>query len=116
MTENPSNRSKKIRKGDKVIVIAGNERGKTGTVLSCTAERILIQGINMRKKHVKPTQQNQKGGVISMEKPIHISNVKPCDEAGQPIKLKVQIDDKGNRELVHRVDGKDILYRSLKKS
>lgn len=114
--ENPSKRSKKVRKGDKVLVISGNERGKTGSVISCDGDKILIQGLNMRKKHVKPTQQNQKGGVISMEKPIHISNIKPCDEAGKPLKLKMQIDDSGNRQLVYRIDGKEVLHRSIKKS
>ena len=53
--------SKKIRTGDKVIAIAGNNRGLSGTVLSKQGDKVIVQGLNVRKKHVKPTQANQKG-------------------------------------------------------
>lgn len=67
---------KGIRKGDTVIVIAGNSRGKTGTVLSHSGDKVIVQGLNVRKKHVKATQQNQRGGIVEREMPIHVSNVK----------------------------------------
>lgn len=70
-------RNKAIRKGETVYVIAGNERGKTGTVLAYTGERVLVQGLNMRKKHVKRTQASPNGGIVEREMPIHVSNVKP---------------------------------------
>lgn len=78
-----------IKKGDRVLVIAGNYRGKAGEVLSRGEERILVQGVNIRKKHMKPTQQTQgKGRIIEMEVPIHISNVCLCDKEGNRIKEK----------------------------
>lgn len=110
-----SNRSKKIRKGDTVIAIAGNDRNKTGTVLRCYGDKVLVQGINVRKKHVKASQQNPRGGIVEMEKPIHVSNLKVWVE-GKPVKLKVRLNKKGERELVYSKQDKEILHRSLKKS
>ncbi len=78
--------SKTIRKGDRVLVIAGNDRGKAGEVLSRAQERVLVQGVNIRKKHMKRTQQTQGGRVIEMEMPIHISNVTLCDKEGKRLK------------------------------
>lgn len=114
MNEKPKT-SKKIRKDDKVIAIAGNDRGQTGTVLKIIGDKVLVQGLNVRKRHVKPSQANQKGGVVEMEKPIHISNLKPCTEDGKPVKLHVRKNDQGHRELYYKIDGQDVLYRSIKK-
>jgi large subunit ribosomal protein L24 len=114
--EKSSEKSKKIRKGDKVIAIAGNNRGKTGTVLSCSGDKILVQGLNVRKKHVKPTRDGQRGGIIEMEAPIHVSNLKVCTQDGSPIKLKVREANTGERELVYQDNDQVVLYRSLKKS
>ena len=75
--------SKQIKKGDRVLVIAGNDKGKSGEVLSRSKERILIQGINVRKKHMKRTQESQGGRIIDMEVPIHISNVTLSDKEGK---------------------------------
>lgn len=106
--------NKKIRKGDKVIAIAGNYRGQTGTVLSCSGTRIVVQGINVRKRHMKG-QGNQPGRIIELEKPIDISNLKVCNEENQPVKLKVRFDD-GQKQLFYKKNGDDIVYRSMKKS
>ena len=81
--------SKGIRRGARVLVIAGNDRGKTGEVLSKDDDRVLVQGVNVRKKHMKRTQQTQGGRVIEMEVPIHISNVLLWDaKTGGPSKAK----------------------------
>lgn len=114
--EKISNQSKKIRKGDKVIAIAGNDRGKTGTVLTCIGDKVLVQGLNVRKKHVKASQQNQRGGILEIEKPINVSNLKVCTNDETPVKLKVRTTKKGERELVYKSDDKEVVYRSLKKS
>ena len=113
---NTAKKSKKIRKGDKVLAIAGNCRGQTGNVIRCDGDKILVQGLNVRKKHVKKSQENPQGGIIDLEKPIHVSNLKVCLDDGQPINLKVRKNDKGERELHYKQGDKNVVYRSLKKS
>ena len=68
-----------VKRDDVVVVTAGNDKGRTGKVLSIDTARdlVVIQGINVRKKNLKPTQQRPQGGVIEKEMPIHISNVSP---------------------------------------
>lgn len=107
--------SNKMRKGDKVIAIAGNFRGQAGTVLSREGDKVVVQGLNIRKKHVKRSQQNPKGGVIEMEKPINISNLKICNEEGVPVKLRVKADKKGERELYYQDGKKEVVYRHVRK-
>lgn len=93
-----------IKKGDRVLVIAGNDRGKTGEVLSRGEERILVQGVNVRKKHLRPTQQTQgKGRIIEMEVPIHISNVCLCDKEGKRIQEKARPVTKASKAKVKNV-------------
>ncbi|MEO1927664.1 MAG: 50S ribosomal protein L24 [Nautiliaceae bacterium] len=71
----------KIKKGDTVKVIAGDDRGKTGEVLKVLVKeaKVLVKGVNVVKKAVKPTEANPKGGFEYIEKPIHISNVKKVE-------------------------------------
>ncbi len=106
--------NKWIRKGDKVTVIAGNEKGQTGKVLSRSEDRVVIEGLNIRKKHVKPKQKMQPG-VVDMEAPIHISNVSACNEQGKAIKVKVKISKDGKKQLVYDQAGKEVIYREVKK-
>lgn len=72
-----------VRKGDQVIVIAGNDKGKTGEVVESipTKNRVVIEGVNKRWKHRKPTQQNPQGERVQVEVPIHASNVMHLDPA-----------------------------------
>ena len=114
MTEN-TNKSNKIRKGDKVIVLSGNDRGQTGNVLHVWGEKVVVRGINIRKKHVKRSEANPKGGIVEIEKPIHVSNISVCTEDNRPVKLRVRTNKSGERELYYILDGKDVLHRSLKK-
>jgi len=107
--------SKKIRRGDKVVVTAGNCRGQTGTVIGIEEDRVLVQGINIRKKCVKPTQQNPKGSIIDIEAPINISNVSVCDDEGNPLKLKIKKEKSGDKVLCYMKAGKETVYRSMKK-
>ncbi len=78
-----------IRKGDMVIVTSGNDRGATGEVLRVLldADRVVVQGVNVRAKHLKPTQANPRGGIVRREMPIHISNVSPVVD-GKPTRVK----------------------------
>ena len=98
------NKQKKlhVKKGDEVRVIAGNEKGREGRVLAVfpSDERVLVEGINMRVHHDKPTQDNPQGGRIEREVAIHISNVMVIDPStGEPTRVgrKRIEDDSGGR-------------------
>ena len=68
----------RIKKGDQVVVLAGKYRGRSGRVLRVypKKDRVVVEGVNMIKRHTRPTQRNPKGGIVQKEAPIHISNVK----------------------------------------
>ncbi len=106
--------SKWIKKGDKVVVIAGNDKGKTGDVIRKSEDRVLVQGINIRKKHVKRKTKAPGAGIIEMECPIHISNVSLCNSEGKPIKLKVRQSGE-KKELVYLDNGKEVSLRQVGK-
>lgn len=78
-----------VKKGDVVIVTAGNNRGKTGEILTVDrkAMRVIVKGVNVRKRNMKPTQQQPKGFVIEKELSIHISNVSPMVD-GKPSRVR----------------------------
>lgn len=107
--------NRKIRTGDKVMVITGNDKGLVGTVQSRTNDRITVTGVNVRKRHVRKSQLNPQGGIVDMERPIHISNVTLCVDEEKPRKLKVAADHEGNRILVYREGDTEATYRSVKK-
>lgn len=100
------NKRKKVhvKKGDEVEVIAGNDKGKTGRVLMVMPqnERIIVEGINMRIHHDKPSQQNPRGGRIEREEPIHISNVMVIDPTtGEPTRIgRKRIEEDGKSRWV----------------
>ena len=101
----------KIRKNDNVIIIAGNSKGITGKVLKVFPKdnRVIVEGVSLRKRHTKPNQVNPQGGIIEMEAPINVSNVMLVDpKSGKPTKIgsKVIIDDKTNKKKIVRVNKK----------
>jgi large subunit ribosomal protein L24 len=106
--------SKHIREGDKVVAIAGNNRGKSGKVLKKVGDKAIVEGLNLRKKHVKRTQQGQ-GQIIEREMPIHSSNLRIVSDEGIPVKLRVRFNAQNEKELYYLVDDKQVLYRSVKK-
>ena len=93
--------SKWIRKGDRVLVIAGNNKGKSGEVLARRGDRVVVQEVNIRKKHMKRTQESQGGRIVEMEMPIHISNVCICNQDGKALKVRCRIGNDGSKELVY---------------
>lgn len=96
----------KIKKGDTVYVRCGAARGKTGRVLNVnrTKGKVLVEGINMRKKHQRPTQKSPKGGIITIEAPIDLSNVALYSSSlGGPIKTITKVIDEGGRKKKVRV-------------
>ena len=79
-----------VKKGDKVVVISGKDKGKQGVVLEAYPKknRVLVEGVNIVKKHAKPSQVNPQGGIISQEAAIHVSNVMPLDpKTGTPTRV-----------------------------
>lgn len=78
-----------IKKGDMVRVVGGNSKGKEGKVLVVypAKERVIVEGVNMRVKHVRPSQLYPNGGRIEQEMPIHVSNVQPLDTNGNPTRV-----------------------------
>lgn len=79
-----------VKKGDKVQVISGKDKGKQGTILVAypKKDRVLVEGVNMVKKHAKPSQDNPQGGIIEQEASIHVSNVLPIDpKSGEPTRV-----------------------------
>ena len=100
-----------IRKGDTVKVIAGKDRGKTGKVLRSVPEksRVVVEKVNMVKKAMRPTQQNPQGGIMSVEAPIHVSNVMViCPECKQPTRVSHRVNEAGKKVRVCKKCGKDI--------
>ena len=93
----------RIVKGDRVRVIRGNHRDTEGTVLRILLEsnRVVVQGVNMRKRHVRPTQANPEGGIITSEGPIHISNVMLLEPAsGDASRVRMRVEPDGFKERI----------------
>lgn len=85
-----------VKKGDKVQVISGKDRDKQGTILEAypKKDRVLVEGVNMMKKHAKPDQDNPQGGILNQEAPIHVSNVMPVDpKSGEPTRVGFEFRD-----------------------
>ena len=80
----------KIKVGDNVKILAGKDKGKTGMVTKTLKkeDRVIVEGINVVKKHMKPNQMNQNGGIVELNAPIHVSNVKKIETSEKPKKAK----------------------------
>ena len=98
-----------IRKGDTVIVTAGNDKGATGEVLRLLtdSDRVVVQGVNIRAKHLKPSRTNQQGGIVRREMPIHISNVSPVVD-GKATRVRFEIRGDGTKVRVAVRGGKEL--------
>ena len=97
-----------VRRGDTVIVVAGKERGKRGRVLRVIPEksRVIVERINMIKKHQRPTQKMRQGGIIEREGPIHLSNVMLVDPpSGKPTRVGMRELSDGKKVRVARKSG-----------
>jgi large subunit ribosomal protein L24 len=92
-----------VRRGDRVKVIRGNFSGMEGTVLRVLPKenRVVVEGVNMRKHHARPTEANPEGGIMEYEEPIHASNVMLIDPAtGEPSRYRVRIEEDGTKERI----------------
>ena len=104
--------SKWIKKGDKVIITCGNDRGKTGEVIARGDDSVIVRDINVRQKHVKPKEKNGEGRLEKREMPIHISNVSICSTEGKPVSLKVRMVD-GTKELYYKSGQTEVVHRQI---
>ena len=96
-----------VKKGDKVKVLSGKDRGKEGVILEAfpKKDRVLVEGINMVKKHAKPSQDNPQGGILNQEAAIHVSNVLPIDpKTGEPTRVGYEVRD-GKKVRVAKKSG-----------
>ena len=99
-----------IKKGDTVEIIAGDHKGATGRVLRVIPEKekIVVQGQNIAKKHVRPSRKNPQGGRISVEQPIHISNVLPVNpKSSRGSRIHINVEEDGSKKRV-ATDGTEI--------
>jgi large subunit ribosomal protein L24 len=99
----------KIRKGDKVVVLTGRQKGMTGEVFEVRPDedRALVRGVNLVKRHQKQSAQ-QEGGIISKEAPIHLSNLAFVDKDGKPTRIGFKIRSDGTKVRIAKRTGAEI--------
>ena len=100
----------KIKKGDRVVVLTGKDKGKTGNVTRVWPKecRVLVEGINIVQRHTRPTQLDPQGGIKNKEAPLHLSNVAIVDANGKPTRVGFRVDGdkkvrvaKSTGEVIH---------------
>ena len=106
-----------VKRGDQVIITAGDHKGKTGEVMrvDTAKDRVYIKGVNLRTKHLRPTRINPQGGVITKEGPVHISNVSPVVD-GKPTRVRFTRNGEGQKVRVAARGGKELGPVSAPKS
>ena len=100
----------RIKKGDTVYVNAGNDKGKTGKVLSVdlAKQRVIVEGVNMVSKHTKPNAKQPQGGIIKKEAPIHVSNLNLIDpKSGKPTRVGFKVEG-GKKVRIAKKSGEEI--------
>jgi len=104
--------AKHVRRGDTVMLMTGPQgsRGRTGKVMRVLpdSDRVVVEGLNVRVKHLKPTQQNPQGGKTQREMPIHISNVMPVDGNGKPTRVRFETKSDGSKVRVAVTTGEQL--------
>jgi len=100
-----------VKKGDMVVVIAGDDKGKVGQVMKVNprAGKVLVQGINRVYRHLRPSRQHPQGGRIQKEMPVHISNVLPVDpKTNQPTRVGFRLKEDGSKERYAKKSGEPL--------
>jgi large subunit ribosomal protein L24 len=104
----------RLRKGDLVVVISGKDKGKTGKVSRYFAEddRVVVEGVNLVKRHMRPTPKNPQGGILEREQPMHACKVMPVDpKTGKGTRVRYKTDEKGHKVRVAVKSG-DVLQNA----
>ena len=98
-----------VQTGDTVYITAGDHKGKTGQITRVDTERdrVYVKGLNLRTKHIRPTQINPQGGVVTKEAPIHISNVSPVAD-GKPTRVRFERQSDGRKVRIGARNGKKL--------
>ena len=100
-----------IKKNDTVVVLAGEDKGKTGKVLKVLVEknRALVEGVNMVSKSTKPSAKNPQGGIVKQEAPIHISNLSHVDpKSGKATRVGIKVTEDGKKVRIAKKSGEEI--------
>ena len=100
-----------IKKDDTVVVLAGEDKGKTGKVLKVLVEknRALVEGVNMVSKSTKPSAKNPQGGIVKQEAPIHISNLSLVDpKSGKATRVGIKVTEDGKKVRIAKKSGEEI--------
>jgi large subunit ribosomal protein L24 len=98
-----------VRKGDTVMVTSGSSKGAVGEIIRVItkSDQVLIKGVNLHTKHMKPTRINPQGGIITKEMPLHISKVSPVVD-GKPVRVGFRMEPDGSKVRVARHGGKEV--------
>lgn len=99
----------KLKTGDKVVVVSGSNKGKEGKITKILDNKVIVEGVNVVKKHLKPKNNNGTGEIIEMEAPIHVSNVMLSDpKTKKPTKVKIEKDSKGKKIRISKKSNEKI--------
>ena len=99
----------KLKTGDKVMVIAGANKGKEGKIISVLGDKVVVEGVNVRKKHLKPKYNGGNGEIREVEAPIHISNVMLIDpKTKKPSRIKFEFDKDGRKIRISKKSNEKI--------
>jgi large subunit ribosomal protein L24 len=100
-----------IKKGDTVMVLSGEDKGRTGKVLKMIRdkERAIVEGVNIKTKSSKPTAKNPQGGFVKVEAPVHISNLSLIDpKSGKPTRISIKVNEDGKKVRIAKKSGEEI--------
>jgi len=105
-----------VRKGDLVYIRTGDDKGRTGKVLRVIPkdDKVLVEGVNIRKRHMRPTEAQRQGSIVEKEMPIHISNVSPVSD-GKPTRVRFEVAADGSKRRIAVKTGQQ-LGQELKKA
>ena len=99
----------KLKKGDKVVVISGANKGKEGKITKVLDDKVIVEGVNVRKKHLKPKNNNGNGEIVEVERPIHRSNVMIVDpKTKKPTRIKIDFDKDGKKIRISKKSNEKI--------
>ena len=99
----------KLKTGDKVVVVSGSNKGKEGKITKILDNKVIVECVNIVKKHLKPKNNNGTGEIIEMEAPIHVSNVMLSDpKTKKPTKVKIEKDSKGKKIRISKKSNEKI--------